>query len=237
MSFDPVERAMPARGNFVRPTGRGSKPCVKACGGPQDSGDIIGHTGTQQPSPQRAAHARARPDPAATRTAMQREEEAGEQPLRVGRKPHAAPEPSQSRERLYGAQGLPSVENSERFEHTQRYRTHGDIVGHRDRGEVPSEPVRVGRARVEEAPGAGANILTGATGTPARDPPPAGGKQRVGGYQGGPAPAPFATHDSPPSSSSRPRARHENHYEHKEGLLTGGSMQSTQRKDRTPLWY
>ena len=71
--------------------------------------------------------------------------------VRVGRKQaedHAVPAQPSQKERQFGNRCLPEVQNSERFEHSQRNRNAGDILGHRDDAQHPTSAPRATRQRV-----------------------------------------------------------------------------------------
>ena len=82
--------------------------------------------------------------------------------LRVGRKPLQQPAEQEGaagvaatpREREFGNMCLPDVQNSERFEHSQRNRTAGDILGHRDDHLVDQPKQRTLKQRVSGVDGA-----------------------------------------------------------------------------------
>lgn len=220
----------------VRTTGRQGVFYTKRCpNAPADSGSILAHDGSQPAqTPQRVG--RASVDLPSTRSALQREEEEGDQPMRVGRKP--IEQPGSGKEHTYGVSALASVENSERFEHTQRHRTNGDIVGHRDDYEtIPDASVqRGGRARAGAsesgafAPGTGLAVGESSPQEHVR------GRQRTGYAPQGVGASPFATDRTEAESSQARHQRHPNDFNHG-NVLTGGPMNSTKPKDKTPIWY
>ncbi|KAJ9463558.1 hypothetical protein DIPPA_62774 [Diplonema papillatum] len=152
--------------------------------------------------------------------------------LRVGRKVLSEPH-SKKEERTYGVELMSSVTNSDRFQHTQRNKTSGDIVAHRDDKMYEDETLHVGRARLDaasdvisECPTEESSIRVGRGRV--EKPPSIAASERS---------TPFATQFTPVEEIPQPK-RHENHFDHHDGLLTGGSMvRRGAPKSKTPLWY
>lgn len=217
----------------IRPGRQGHFTTKRCPNAPTDSRDILSHDGTSQSqSPQRVGRAGV-----PQRTALEREEEEGDQPIRVGRKPIEQPE--RVREHTYGTTALSSVENSERFENTQRHRNHGDIVGHRDDRDITGTEQDVSIPRGGRARAPAGECAQGPPGLQVEsslNEGPARGRQRSGYAPQGTGVSPFATDHTEPEETPARRNHHANHFDHG-NVTTGGPMNRTKPKDKTPLWH
>eukprot|EP01063_Lacrimia_lanifica_P028325 TRINITY_DN410_c0_g1_i5.p1 TRINITY_DN410_c0_g1~~TRINITY_DN410_c0_g1_i5.p1 ORF type:complete len:240 (+),score=64.87 TRINITY_DN410_c0_g1_i5:120-839(+) len=153
--------------------------------------------------------------------------------VKVGRKQAAPEQKSPSRSSEFGVTncGMSEISGTDRFAHTQRDRNCGDFVGHRDDEMYPEPPLHVGRKPIapaeqeEEAEkDEDAALKVGRARLPESSQPVAAEHQ------------PWATVDTPAGEIKR-KPTHKNHYDHHEGLLTGGAMPRSKTRDRTPLWY
>eukprot|EP01060_Flectonema_neradi_P015948 TRINITY_DN22584_c0_g1_i1.p1 TRINITY_DN22584_c0_g1~~TRINITY_DN22584_c0_g1_i1.p1 ORF type:complete len:233 (+),score=36.71 TRINITY_DN22584_c0_g1_i1:44-742(+) len=149
--------------------------------------------------------------------------------LRVGRKPIEAPGATDDTEN-HVPQDI--ILTSERFENTQRNRNAGDIIGLTD-GQAPAEQVRQ-RAKVEPPTPVQQDESVIRVGRQRVEPPTAIQNASKNATSTN---SPWAT-DYTPVEEPKKVERHSNHFDHHDGLLTGGSMQrSGERKPKVPLWY